>query len=214
MNSEIREYCERTDEMIQKNLKLISLTTVLAGLLFFSTPLNANADEKKDTTSDEAIMKKALLVINGFEEDGKTKIPTGQARVEYLKAQDYDPQKVQDKVNEILLGEVEVANVTTNTTSQTTAPTASTNTANTQAQSTTTYTGTSSSAKEWIAQKESGGSYTAQNGRYYGRYQLDSSYLNGDYSPANQERVADNYVANRYGSWENAQQFWLTHGWY
>ena len=58
--------------MIQKNLKLISLTTVLAGLLFFSTPLNANADEKKDTTSDEAIMKKALLVINGFEEDGKT----------------------------------------------------------------------------------------------------------------------------------------------
>lgn len=200
--------------MIQKNLKLISLTTVLAGLLFFSTPLNANADEKKDTTSDEAIMKKALLVINGFEEDGKTKIPTGQARVEYLKAQDYDPQKVQDKVNEILLGEVEVANVTTNTTSQTTAPTASTNTANTQAQSTTTYTGTSSSAKEWIAQKESGGSYTAQNGRYYGRYQLDSSYLNGDYSPANQERVADNYVANRYGSWENAQQFWLTHGWY
>lgn len=200
--------------MIQKNLKLISLTTVLAGLLFFSTPLNANADEKKDTTSDEAIMKKALLVINGFEEDGKTKIPTGQARVEYLKAQDYDPQKVQDKVNEILLGEVEVANVTTNTTSQTTAPAASTNTTNTQAQSTTTYTGTSSSAKEWIAQKESGGSYTAQNGRYYGRYQLDSSYLNGDYSPANQERVADNYVANRYGSWENAQQFWLTHGWY
>lgn len=200
--------------MIQKNLKLISLTTVLAGLLFFSTPLNANADEKKDTTSDEAIMKKALLVINGFEEDGKTKIPTGQARVEYLKAQDYDPQKVQDKVNEILLGEVEVANVTTNTTSQTTAPAASTNTTNTQAQSTTTYTGTSSSAKEWIAQKESGGSYTAQNGRYYGRYQLDSSYLNGDYSPENQERVADNYVANRYGSWENAQQFWLTHGWY
>ena len=200
--------------MIQKNLKLISLTTVLAGLLFFSTPFNANADEKKDTTSDEAITKKALLVINGFEEDGKTKIPTGQARVEYLKAQDYDPQKVQDKVNEILLGEVEAANVTTNTTSQTTAPAASTNTANTQAQSTTTYTGTSSSAKEWIAQKESGGSYTAQNGRYYGRYQLDSSYLNGDYSPANQERVADNYVANRYGSWENAQQFWLTHGWY
>ena len=200
--------------MIQKNLKLISLTTVLAGLLFFSTPFNAYADEKKDTTSDEAITKKALLVINGFEEDGKTKIPTGQARVEYLKAQDYDPQKVQDKVNEILLGEVEAANVTTNTTSQTTAPAASTNTTNTQAQSTTTYTGTSSSAKEWIAQKESGGSYTAQNGRYYGRYQLDSSYLNGDYSPENQERVADNYVANRYGSWENAQQFWLTHGWY
>ena len=46
-----------------------------------------------------------------------------------------------------------------------------------------------SSAKEWIAQKESSGSYTATNGRYIGRYQLDSSYLNGDYSVANQERV-------------------------
>ncbi|KAF1295571.1 peptidase M23 [Enterococcus sp. JM4C] len=72
----------------------------------------------------------------------------------------------------------------------------------------------SSSAKEWIAQKESGGSYSATNGRYIGRYQLDSSYLNGDYSAENQERVADNYVTQRYGSWENAQAFWLSNGWY
>lgn len=73
---------------------------------------------------------------------------------------------------------------------------------------------TSNSAKEWIAQKESSGSYSATNGRYIGRYQLDSSYLNGDYSPENQERVADAYVAGRYGSWENAQAFWLANGWY
>lgn len=83
-----------------------------------------------------------------------------------------------------------------------------------QASEPTSYTGNSSSAKEWIAQKESGGSYTAQNGRYYGRYQLDSSYLNGDFSAENQERVADDYVANRYGSWEAAQSFWLANGWY
>lgn len=76
------------------------------------------------------------------------------------------------------------------------------------------YTGEASSAKEWIAMRESGGSYSATNGRYIGRYQLDSSYLNGDYSPSNQERVADSYVAGRYGSWENAQQFWLANGWY
>lgn len=73
---------------------------------------------------------------------------------------------------------------------------------------------TTSSAKEWIAQKESSGSYTATNGRYIGRYQLDSSYLNGDYSEANQERVADSYVAGRYGSWEAAQAFWMANGWY
>ncbi|EOH98248.1 LysM domain-containing protein [Enterococcus haemoperoxidus ATCC BAA-382] len=72
----------------------------------------------------------------------------------------------------------------------------------------------SSSAKEWIAQKESSGSYGATNGKYIGRYQLDASYLNGDYSEANQERVADSYVAGRYGSWEAAQSFWMANGWY
>ena len=71
-----------------------------------------------------------------------------------------------------------------------------------------------SSAKEWIAQKESSGSYTATNGRYIGRYQLDSSYLNGDYSAANQEKVAEQYVASRYGSWEAAKAFWEANGWY
>lgn len=70
------------------------------------------------------------------------------------------------------------------------------------------------SAKAWIANVESGGSYTAQNGRYYGKYQLTNSYLGGDYSPENQERVADNYVANRYGSWQAAKSFWLANGWY
>lgn len=71
-----------------------------------------------------------------------------------------------------------------------------------------------SSAKEWIAQRESGGSYTAQNGQFVGRYQLTNTYLHGDYSPANQEKVADEYVANRYGSWDNAKAHWLANGWY
>lgn len=69
-------------------------------------------------------------------------------------------------------------------------------------------------AKEWIAQRESSGSYTATNGQYIGRYQLSASYLNGDYSAANQERVADQYVTSRYGSWEGAQAFWQANGWY
>ncbi|WP_061763139.1 LysM peptidoglycan-binding domain-containing protein, partial [Streptococcus pneumoniae] len=34
-----------------------------------------------------------------------------------------------------------------------------------------TVSGSEAEAKEWIAQKESGGSYTATNGRYIGRYQ-------------------------------------------
>ncbi|MDK1728450.1 LysM peptidoglycan-binding domain-containing protein [Dellaglioa algida] len=75
-------------------------------------------------------------------------------------------------------------------------------------------TSDSSSAKAWIANKESGGSYTATNGQYIGKYQLSSSYLNGDYSAANQEKVANNYVSSRYGSWEAAKSFWLSNGWY
>ena len=77
-----------------------------------------------------------------------------------------------------------------------------------------TVSGSEAEAKEWIAQKESGGSYTATNGRYIGRYQLTDSYLNGDHSPENQERVADAYVAGRYGSWTAAKNFWLNNGWY
>ena len=48
-----------------------------------------------------------------------------------------------------------------------------------------TVSGSEAEAKEWIAQKESGGSYTATNGQYIGRYQLTDSYLNGDYSAEN-----------------------------
>ena len=88
-------------------------------------------------------------------------------------------------------------------------PAAESNTA-----ATSTVSGSEAEAKEWIAQKESGGSYTATNGRYIGRYQLTDSYLNGDYSAENQERVADAYVAGRYGSWTAAKNFWLNNGWY
>ncbi|WP_125583422.1 aggregation-promoting factor [Levilactobacillus cerevisiae] len=87
----------------------------------------------------------------------------------------------------------------------------------TQSSSTTASTGVSgsdASAKAWIANKESGGSYSATNGQYIGKYQLSSSYLNGDYSAANQEKVANSYVASRYGSWTAAQAFWQANGWY
>ncbi|WP_427813577.1 LysM peptidoglycan-binding domain-containing protein [Enterococcus sp. 22-H-5-01] len=103
---------------------------------------------------------------------------------------------------------------TQTTTVQETAPAATTTVTETPAATTANTAATTSSAKEWIAQKESGGSYSASNGQYVGRYQLSASYLNGDYSEANQERVADQYVTSRYGSWEGAQAFWQANGWY
>ena len=71
------------------------------------------------------------------------------------------------------------------------------------------------SAKEWIAQRESGGNYNVANSTgsgAYGKYQLMS--LPYGTSPEGQERAADEYVANRYGSWENAKSSWLSQGWY
>lgn len=77
-----------------------------------------------------------------------------------------------------------------------------------------TWSGDSSSAKAWIVERESGGSYTATNGRYYGAYQLDISYLGGDLSPENQDAVAEEYVNSRYGGWEGAVSHWQSTGWY
>ena len=67
-------------------------------------------------------------------------------------------------------------------------------------------------AKEWIAWRESGGDYNSRNGQYVGRYQLNEMYLDGDYSEENQEAAAEAYIADRYGSWQAAQEPWREHG--
>ena len=115
-------------------------------------------------------------------------------------------------VNLITVGqvlEIEDDKATTNTTEQ-----ATTTQATTTVSASDGLSAEDAAAKEWIAQKESSGSYTAQNGQYYGRYQLSLSYLNGDLSEANQEKVANQYVVNRYGSWSATKNFWLANGWY
>lgn len=110
------------------------------------------------------------------------------------------------------------AQTTTNTAAQTSVQSQQTQTQTTSNTSASSYTssatGSEASAKAWIASRESGGSYSASNGQYVGKYQLSASYLNGDYSAANQERVADNYVKSRYGSWSAAKSFWQANGWY
>lgn len=72
----------------------------------------------------------------------------------------------------------------------------------------------SNAAANAIAQAESGGSYTAQNGRYYGKYQLDLAYLGGDLSPQHQDQVFQQYCNQRYGGISNALSFRNSHGWY
>lgn len=112
-------------------------------------------------------------------------------------------------INLISVGQVLEINSSTTETIDTNSTTASTETTYISSLS-----AADAAAKEVIAQRESSGSYTAQNGQYYGRYQLSLSYLNGDLSPENQEKVADAYVAGRYGSWSAALTFWNANGWY
>lgn len=120
-------------------------------------------------------------------------------------------------VNLITVGqvlEIEDANATNKTAEQATTSKTDTTQVTTTVSASDGLSAEDAAAKEWIAQKESSGSYTAQNGQYYGRYQLSLSYLNGDLSEANQEKVANQYVVNRYRSWSAAKNFWLANGWY
>ena len=102
-------------------------------------------------------------------------------------------------VNLITVGqvlEIEETSSTKQTTEQATTSKVDTTQATTTGSASNGLSAEDAAAKEWIAQKESSGSYTAQNGQYYGRYQLTITYLNGDLSPENQEKVANQITKN------------------
>ena len=170
-------------------MKRIIGLSLLAGLFL---PIVANADSYTVKSGDtlSAIAKEKNTTVDAIAKKNKI-----------------------SNVNLISVGqvlEIEDANTTQKTTEQ--AP--DTTQATTTVSASDGLSAEDAAAKEWIAQKESSGSYTAQNGQYYGRYQLTITYLNGDLSPANQEKVANQYVVNRYGSWSAAKNFWLANGWY
>ena len=173
--------------------RMIGLS-LLAGLFL---PIVANADSYTVKSGDtlSAIAKEKNTTVDAIAKKNKI-----------------------SNVNLISVGqvlEIEDANTTQKTTEQaTTTSKTDTTQATTTVSASDGLSAEDAAAKEWIAQKESSGSYTAQNGQYYGRYQLTITYLNGDLSPANQEKVANQYVVNRYGSWSAAKNFWLANGWY
>lgn len=174
-------------------MKHIIGLSLLAGLFL---PIVANADSYTVKSGDtlSAIAKEKNTTVDAIAKKNKI-----------------------SNVNLISVGqvlEIEDANTTQKTTEQATTSKTDTTQATTTVSASDGLSAEDAAAKEWIAQKESSGSYTAQNGQYYGRYQLTITYLNGDLSPANQEKVANQYVVNRYGSWSAAKNFWLANGWY
>lgn len=174
-------------------IKRIIGLSLLAGLFF---PIAANADTYTVKSGDtlSAIAKEKNTTVDAIAKKNKI-----------------------SNVNLISVGqvlEIEGANTTKKTEEQATTSKTDATQATTTVSASDGLSAEDATAKEWIAQKESSGSYTAQNGQYYGRYQLTLTYLNGDLSPANQEKVANQYVVNRYGSWSAAKNFWLANGWY
>lgn len=174
-------------------MKYVIGLSLLAGLFF---PIVANADSYTVKSGDtlSAIAKEKNTTVDAIAKKNKI-----------------------SNVNLITVGqvlEIEDVNTTNKTSEQATTSKTDTPQATTTVSASDGLSAEDVAAKEWIAQKESSGSYTAQNGQYYGRYQLSLSYLNGDLSPENQEKVANQYVVNRYGSWSAAKNFWLANGWY
>ena len=207
-------------EFLDMSLTTKKIKTTIAGvaaLLAFFAPSLASAQEtvtytvkSGDTLSE--IAEKYNTTVEKLAEKNKIEnihlIFVDQVLVIEGTASTTAPAATTEETAPVATETVEEAPAATATTTYE-APAAESNTA-----ATSTVSGSEAEAKEWIAQKESGGSYTATNGRYIGRYQLTDSYLNGDYSAENQERVADAYVAGRYGSWTAAKNFWLNNGWY
>ena len=208
-------------EFLDMSLTTKKIKTTIAGvaaLLAFFAPALASAQEtvtytvksgdtlseiaeKYNTTAEKLAAKNNIKDIHLIFVD--------QVLVIEGTASTVAPAATTEETAPVATETVEEAPAATTTYEAPAAPAAESNTA-----AASTVSGSEAEAKEWIAQKESGGSYTATNGRYIGRYQLTDSYLNGDYSAENQERVADAYVAGRYGSWTAAKNFWLNNGWY
>lgn len=208
-------------EFLDMSLTTKKIKTTLAGaatFLAFLAPALASAQEtvtytvkSGDTLSE--IAEKYNTTVEKLAAKNNIKdihlIYVDQVLVIEGTASTVAPAATTEETAPVATETVEEAPAATTTYEAPAAPAAESNTA-----SASTVSGSEAEAKEWIAQKESGGSYTATNGRYIGRYQLTDSYLNGDYSAENQERVADAYVAGRYGSWTAAKNFWLNNGWY
>jgi LysM repeat protein len=200
--------------MLKKNLLKISATLGVAALGVAATASVANADtvytvQSGDTLSgiSQKFANNTNLVDSLAKNNNIQNINLIYVGQQLLIKDDGEITQATPQQAQTLPSANTNASNTTNTN-------ASANTDSSASSQATTTSGSDADAKAWIANRESSGSYTAQNGNYYGKYQLSRSYLGGDLSAANQERVADQYVASRYGSWSAAKSFWLANGWY
>lgn len=198
--------------MLKKNLLKISATLGAAALGVAATASVANADTVYTVQSGDTLsgISQKFANSNSLVDSLAKNNNIQNINLIYVGQQ----LLIKDNGEITQATQAQAQNLPSANTTSTASSQASTNTPATSTAATTTTSSSDDAAKAWIAARESSGSYTAQNGNYYGKYQLSRAYLGGDYSAANQERVANQYVASRYGSWSAAKSFWLANGWY
>ncbi|OWP35761.1 peptidase M23 [Limosilactobacillus fermentum] len=198
--------------MLKKNLLKISATLGAAALGVAATASVANADTVYTVQSGDTLsgISQKFANNNGLVDSLAKNNNIQNINLIYVGQQ----LLIKDNGEITQATQAQAQTLPSANTTSTASSQASTNTPATSTAATTTTSSSDDAAKAWIAARESSGSYTAQNGNYYGKYQLSRAYLGGDYSAANQERVANQYVASRYGSWSAAKSFWLANGWY
>lgn len=195
--------------MLKKNLLKISATLGAAALGVAATASVANADTVYTVQSGDTLSGISQKFANNNSLVDSLAKNNNIQNINLIYVGQQLLIKDNGEITQATQAQAQAQTLPSANTTSTASSQASTNTA-----ATTTTSSSDDAAKAWIAARESGGSYTAQNGNYYGKYQLSRAYLGGDYSAANQERVANQYVASRYGSWSAAKSFWLANGWY
>lgn len=237
----MRRHTQYRSENFYMKIKQILLTTLSAGALLAAGTVAANADSNVTVKSGDTVSALAYAnntsidaIINANQlqnqgdliyvgqnliiPDGTSNTTTTTTTQAAAPVQQAAPVA---QTQPVAKTQAPVAQTTTQAApAQQTAPvqqaqtTQASTTQNTQAASTSTASSSDEAAMAYIAAGESGGSYSARNGQYIGKYQLSADKLNGDYSAANQERVASAYAVSRYGSWSAAASHWAAYrGW-
>ena len=237
----MRRHTQYRSENFYMKIKQILLTTLSAGALLAAGTVAANADSNVTVKSGDTVSALAYAnntsidaIINANQlqnqgdliyvgqnliiPDGTSNTTTTTTTQAAAPVQQAAPVA---QTQPVAKTQAPVAQTTTQAApAQQTAPvqqaqtTQASTTQNTQAASTSTASSSDEAAMAYIAAGESGGSYSARNGQYIGKYQLSADKLNGDYSAANQERVASAYAVSRYGSLSAAASHWAAYrGW-
>lgn len=231
----MRRHTQYRSENFYMKIKQILLTTLSAGALLAAGTVAANADSNVTVKSGDTVSAlahanntsiDAIINANQLQNQGdliyvgqNLIIPDGTSNTTTTTTtQTAAPVQQAAPVAQtqtVAKTQAPVAQTTTQAApAQQAQTTQASTTQNTQAASTSTASSSDEAAMAYIAAGESGGSYSARNGQYIGKYQLSADKLNGDYSAANQERVASAYAVSRYGSWSAAAAHWAAYrGW-